>query len=145
VSFLALNVGTLVIQLINFAVFFAVLSVVFLRPVAAAIQRRRQYINSLSADYARYQAEAQNLRKQAEGVRAAARREAEQRLSAARAQASNEVSELSTRYAQQVQGIVEDAQRTAASELQAARADEERAVRGVAEVMVNRVIPEAAG
>jgi F-type H+-transporting ATPase subunit b len=143
-SFLSID-GTLVIQLINFAIFFAVLSVVFLRPVAAAIQRRRQYINSLTADYARYQGEAQSLRAQAEGVRAAARREAEQRISAARAQTSNEVAEISTRYSQQVQGIIEDAQRTAESELEAARSREEQAVREVADLMVSRVIPEAAG
>jgi len=40
VSFLSVD-GTLVVQLINFAIFFAVLNVVFLKPVAAAIRKRR--------------------------------------------------------------------------------------------------------
>lgn len=66
-SFLSVN-GTLVVQLFNFAIFFAVLYVVFLRPVAAAIGRRRQYINSLVSDYDRYQAEAASLRAQAEEI-----------------------------------------------------------------------------
>lgn len=144
-SFLALNLGTLVIQLINFAIFFAVLSVVFLRPVAGAIQRRRQYINSLSADYARYQSEAQSLREEAEGIRAAARREAEHNISSARAQLSNEVAGIATRYSQEVQEIVENAHRKAGEEFEAARSQEERAVREVADLMVSRVIPEAAG
>ena len=72
-SFLSID-GTLVVQLINFAIFFAVLSVVFLRPVATAIARRREYINSLVSDYDRYQANAHDLRAEADGIRAAARR-----------------------------------------------------------------------
>ncbi|MGC1380730.1 MAG: ATP synthase F0 subunit B, partial [Candidatus Baltobacteraceae bacterium] len=64
-SFLSID-GTLVVQLVNFAIFFAILNVVFLRPVAAAIRKRREYINSLVTDYDRYQAEARSLREQAE-------------------------------------------------------------------------------
>ena len=143
-SFLSVN-GTLVIQLINFAIFFAVLNVVFLRPVARAIQKRREYIKSLVSDYARYQAEAQNLRAEAEAIRSAARREAEQRLSAERARASNEVAEISTRYGQQAQQIVEEAHRAVQTELDAARAGEDETVRRIAGLMLDRVIPEAVG
>jgi F-type H+-transporting ATPase subunit b len=142
-SFLSID-GTLVVQLLNFAIFFAVLNVVFLRPVAAAIGRRRQYINSLVSDYDRYKSEGANLRVQAEGIRAEARREAEHRVASARAQGSNESAELATHYAQEAQGIVEESQRTAARELDEARAGEPRAVRGLADVMLERVIPEAA-
>jgi F-type H+-transporting ATPase subunit b len=143
-SFLSPSLGTLVLQLINFAIFFAVLNVVFLRPVANAIARRRGYINSLVSDYDRYQAEAHELRAEAQDVRAAARREAEHRVAAARAQASNESAELSARYAAQAQSIVEKAQRTAQAELDAARAGENEAVRRVADLMLERAIPEAA-
>src|SRR5690348_4328603 len=96
-SFLSID-GTLVVQLLNFAVFFAVLSVVFLKPVAGAIAKRRQYIDSLVTDYDRYQAEAHDLRAQAEEVRAAARLSAEQQVAAARAAASNEAAQMSTEY-----------------------------------------------
>jgi F-type H+-transporting ATPase subunit b len=143
VSFLSVD-GTLVVQLINFAIFFAVLNVVFLRPVAAAIRKRREYINSLVSDYDRYQAQARKLRAQAEAIRADARREAEGRVSAARAQASNDSAEISGRYAAQAQEIVEQAQRTAAAELDAARSSEPEAVRRVADFMLERVLPEAA-
>ncbi|HEY2554123.1 MAG TPA: ATP synthase F0 subunit B [Candidatus Cybelea sp.] len=142
-SFLSVN-GTLVVQLINFAIFFAVLYVVFLRPVAAAISRRRQYINSLVSDYDRYQAEAATLRAQAEEVRASARREAEHRVAAQRAAASNEAAEISTGFSQRAQQTVEQAQATVRTELEEARAGEPQAVRGLADFMLDRVIPEAA-
>lgn len=142
-SFLCVN-GTLVVQLINFAIFFAVLNVVFLRPVASAIAKRREYINGLVSDYDRYQAAAGRLRAEAESIRLAARREAEHRVAAARAQASNEAAEMSSRYAQQAQSMVEAAQRTAQAEFEAARAGESDAVRGIARLMLERVIPEAA-
>ncbi|HEV3092669.1 MAG TPA: ATP synthase F0 subunit B [Candidatus Cybelea sp.] len=141
-SFLSVD-GTLVVQLINFAIFFAILNVVFLRPVAAAITRRRQYINSLVSDYDRYQAEAATLRAQAEGIRAAARRDAEARVGNERAKASDEAAALSTSYSQRAQSIVEAAQKTAREELEEARAGEAQAARGLADFMLERVIPEA--
>ena len=141
--FLSLD-GTFFVQLINFAIFFAVLNVVFLRPVAAAIRRRREYINSLVSDYDRYQAEARRLRAQAQSIRSDARREAENRVAAARAAASNEAAELSGRYAQQSQAIVEEAHRAAHAEFEAARVGEDEAVRGIAASMLDRVIPEMA-
>ncbi len=142
-SFLSVD-GTLVIQLINFAIFFAVLSVVFLRPVAGAIAKRREYINSLVSDYDRYQAEARSLRAEAEALRVGARREAEHLVAVARARASNEAAEISSRYAQQAQSIVEAAQKRAQSELGAARAGESEAVRRLAGLMLERVLPEVA-
>lgn len=141
--FLSLD-GTSVVQLINFAIFFALLNLVFLKPVGRAIVKRRKYIDSLVSDYDQYQAEARNLREEAEGIRAGARREAEQRVAAARAAASNEAAEISTRYAQQAKGTIEKAQQTAQAELETARAGEGDAVRGIADVMLDRVLPEVA-
>ncbi|MFZ0573631.1 MAG: ATP synthase F0 subunit B [Candidatus Cybelea sp.] len=137
--------GTMVVQLINFVIFFAILNVVFLRPVSSAIRRRRQYINSLVSDYDQHQAEAHSLREQAEAVRASARLKAEHRVAAARAQASNEAAELATRYSQRVQSVVEDAQQTAQRELDEARAGESEAARRVAAFMLDRVLPEGSG
>lgn len=142
-GFLAIN-GTLVVQLVNFAIFFAILNFVFLRPVGRAIAKRREYINSLVSDYDRYQEEARTLRAEAENVRVAARRDAEHRVAAARAAGSNEAAEVTSKYAQRAQTIVEEARRTAESELEAARVGEDTAVRELAALMVERVIPEAA-
>lgn len=130
-------------QLINFTIFFAILNVIFLRPVSAAIRRRRQYINSLVSDYDRYQAEASSLRAQAEGIRAAARRDAESHVGAQRALASNEAAELATGYSQRAQRVVEGAHETAEREFDEARAGESGAVQGLAVFMLERVIPEA--
>src|SRR5579863_1462058 len=142
-SFLAIDWQDVLVQLINFAIFFAVLNVIFLRPVSAAIRRRREYINSLVSDYDEYQAQAKSLREQAEGVRASARLDAEQRLAAARAAGSNETAELATRYSQRAANIVGEAQRTVRGELDEARAGESAAARSIADFMLVRVIPEA--
>jgi F-type H+-transporting ATPase subunit b len=141
-GFLTVN-GTLVVQLVNFAIFFAILNVVFLRPVGRAIAKRREYINSLVSDYDRYQEEARTLRAEAENVRVAARRDAEHSVAAARAKASNEAAAVSSEYALRAQTIVAEAQRTVQSELDAARAGEGATVRKLAALMVERVIPEA--
>jgi F0F1-type ATP synthase membrane subunit b/b' len=142
-SFLSIDWQDVVVQLINFAIFFAVLNVIFLRPVSAAIRRRREYINSLVTDYDQYQAEAKSLRERAEGVRASARLEAEHRVAAARAAGSNEAAEVATRYSQQAQSLVAEAQQTAQRELDEARSGESAAARSVADFMLARVIPEA--
>ncbi len=132
--------GTLWVQLVNFAIFFAVLSVVFLRPVSRAIRERRNYINSLTADHDTYQAEASALRAQAEAERAAARRDAEAVIGRARAQASNESAELSAQYAAKAQATVDAAHQTVASELDAARSGEAGIVAKLADLMLERTL-----
>ena len=136
--------GTVFVQLINFAIFFAILNLVFMRPVARAIAKRREYINSVTSDYDRYQAEGTALRTQAEAIRAAARREAEQLAAQARAEASNESAALSTRYAQQASQAVDEARDAVESELQSARSDERRTVAELANEIFARALPELA-
>jgi F0F1-type ATP synthase membrane subunit b/b' len=132
--------GTFIVQLINFAIFFAILNFVFIRPVSRAIVARREYINSVTNDYDRYQAEAKALRAQAESIRAAARREAEAALSKSRAEASNEAAAISVEYGQQATQTVEEAHRAVEAELQAARADEVQRARELADLMVERTL-----
>ena len=136
--------GTFFVQLLNFAIFFAILNVVFMRPVARAIAKRREYINSVTADYDRYQAEANALRTQAEAIRSAARREAEQAAAQARAEASNESARLSTEFSAQASEKVRAAHETVDSEVEAARAGEQRAVQELANEMFARAVPELA-
>ncbi|MBV8147487.1 MAG: ATP synthase F0 subunit B [Candidatus Eremiobacteraeota bacterium] len=141
--FLSLD-GTFFVQLANFAIFFALLNVVFLRPVSNAIMKRRQYINGVLTDYEKYQSEANALRAQGERARAQARRDAEQTIAAKRAEASNATAELAARYAATVQSIVEDAQGEASVELDAARAAAAGQVEQLASLMAGRVLAEAA-
>nr|MDQ6929866.1 ATP synthase F0 subunit B [Candidatus Eremiobacteraeota bacterium] len=88
--------GTFWIQLINFAIFFAILNAVFLKPVGRALAKRRAYIDSLREGYDAANGELARLQSEMEGKRAAARREAEATLSKARATASNETAALAT-------------------------------------------------
>lgn len=132
--------GTFVVQLINFVIFFALLNVVFIRPVSQAIVKRREYINSVTNDYDRYQAETKALRTQAESIRAAARREAEQSLSKTRAEASNEAAAIAAEYGKQAAQTVEQAHRTVEGELAAARANESQTAAELANLMVERTL-----
>src|ERR1700740_561305 len=100
--------GTFWIQLINFVIFFALLNVLFLRPVSRAIRARREYINGVVSDYDKYQAEANALREHAKSIRANARRDAEAALTKARADASNKAADISGQYATQAQTTVEE-------------------------------------
>lgn len=134
--------GTFFVQLINFAIFFAILSVVFLRPVSRAIRERRAYINSVHDDYEKYQTQASDLRAQAEAIRLSARREAEAHVAKARAEASNQSAAIVAQYSSQVQATVEDAHRKVATELDAARAGEEAVVRQLADLMLQRTVSE---
>lgn len=136
--------GTFIVQLINFAVFFAILNVVFIRPVSRAIVARREYINSVTNDYDRYQAEARSLRTEGEAIRAAARRDAEALLTKARAETSNEAAEIAAKYAEQAVQTIEEAHRIVASELESARAKEPQMVSELANMMVERTVTEAA-
>jgi len=139
--FLALD-GTFWVQLLNFVIFFALLNVVFLRPVSAAIRKRRGYINSVTRDYDAYREQIVALQAQAESTRAAARREAELILSRARAQASNETAQLSSEQSDRVMQTVEEAHQTASRELQSARAGEPHMVEDLAMLMLERAVPE---
>ena len=132
--------GTIFIQLINFALFFAILNVVFLRPVSAAISKRRAYIDSLTDDYDRYKAQASALKTEAERIRSSARRDGEQLLAKTRAQSSNETAEIAAKFAGEVKETVEGAHAEVARELQAARQGEERTVAELAGLMVARTL-----
>lgn len=140
--FLAVD-GTFWIQLVSFVVFYALLNVVFLRPVSAAIRKRREYINSVTRDYDTYQAEANVLRQHAEGLRAQARRAAEATIAQARAETSNSEAELATQSAQRVAETIAEATRTVQAESLAARVNEEQIVQQLANAMLERTLAEA--
>jgi F-type H+-transporting ATPase subunit b len=135
--------GTFFVQLINFAIFFALLNVVFLKPVGNAIRKRREYINSLVAHYDLYREQAADLEAQAEATRATARRDAEGVLSKTRAEASNESAAIAEDYSRRAIEIIEGAHREVASELVAARERSRSTVRELADMMVERTLNEA--
>lgn len=138
-GFLSLD-GTFWLQLINFAIFFAILNVVFLKPVGRAVAKRREYIDGLTRGYDAASAELRELQGEIEGKRVAARRDAEGLISKARAASSNEAAAIATDYSARAQATVESAHQTVASELQAARANEDAAVGELSALIVGRVL-----
>jgi F0F1-type ATP synthase membrane subunit b/b' len=136
--------GTIWIQLINFAIFFAVLNVVFLRPVGAAIRKRREYIDSVHHDYERYTRRVRELRAEAEARRAAARREAEERVARARAEANDAAQGTAAEYARRAAKLIADAQRTVSDEVAAARVREPELSAALGRSLLDRAVEELA-
>jgi F-type H+-transporting ATPase subunit b len=132
--------GTLIVQVVNFIVFIVLLNLVFLKPVGAAIAKRRAYIDGLARDSERGQGEARTLKGQAEERRAAARREAEAAIAKARVEAQHEAGETLAEYQSRAQGLVEDAQSTVAREIEAARAQEPQVVDSIAQTLLERAL-----
>ncbi|MDE2482242.1 MAG: ATP synthase F0 subunit B [bacterium] len=139
--FLSLD-GTFFVQLINFAIFFAILNVVFLRPVQKAIAARREYIESLTRDYDRAQAEANELRARAGQIHAEARSQADAEIAAGRAQAGNEAAKIAAEYAARAQKVVEEAQAAVAAEVDAVRPRQDALAVELARSIVGKVLPE---
>ncbi len=140
--FLSFDLPDILIQLINFGIFYAVLHLVFLRHVGKAIAERRKYIDSLTTEYGKYQMQASQGRAQADQIRAAARREAETAIAKARADASNKAAEISAQFNAQAAQEVERAHAEVDAELKAARANEAQTVRELAELVLSRTLKE---
>jgi F-type H+-transporting ATPase subunit b len=130
--------GTLIVQVVNFVVFLAILNAVFARPVGAAIAKRRAYINSLSSDFESLQDDAKALLGQADERRIAARRKAGEMLTASRASASSEAEAIVGEATQKAQGLIDAAHQQVHGEVEAARAQEPALVAALASDMVAR-------
>lgn len=132
--------GTLIVQVVNFIAFIILLNIVFLRPVGAAIAKRRAYIDGLARDIEQEQIQVRALHGQAEERRAAARREAEAEIAKARAAAQNAAGELLLKYQEQATDLVEHAHRSVEAEVGAARAKEPQIVESLAQTLLERAI-----
>jgi F0F1-type ATP synthase membrane subunit b/b' len=141
--FLSLD-GTFWIQLFNFAIFFAILNVVFLRPVGAAIRRRREYIDGVHADYDRHVREAADLRAQAQTQRTAARQTAAEAFNEARSKAIAQAEAVAAHYAGKAGEIVREARATVGAELEQAHQKEAELARALADALFDRAISEVA-
>ena len=132
--------GTLVVQLINFVVFLAILNVVFMKPVGAAIARRRAYIDGLKHDFESLQRDEHELRSQAEARRSGARREADETLAKGRVAAAQQADAIVAAAQGRAAEITAKAHADVQQEVTAARADEDRVVDALAGDMVGRAL-----
>ncbi|MGD0474786.1 MAG: hypothetical protein ABSB70_16450 [Candidatus Velthaea sp.] len=135
--------GTLVVQLVNFLVFLVVLNAIFLKPVGAAIAKRRAYIDGVSRDIEQYEADIKLLRAQAEERRAAARREADGVIAQARSQGQAEAAAISADFTARAAQIAHEAQTAVAGEIAHARAGEQQIVETLADTLLNRALGPA--
>jgi F-type H+-transporting ATPase subunit b len=137
--------GTLIVQLINFVIFLLILERIFLRPVGAAIGRRRAYIDSIAADVEAAGLELRRLATEAEARLAAARRAADETVANARAEAQREASLIVADHQAQAAGLMQQAQAAVALEELQARQNEREIVDGLARDMLARAVgPELA-
>jgi F-type H+-transporting ATPase subunit b len=135
--------GTSIIQLINFAIFFAILNVVFLRPVGAAIKKRREYIDSVKSDHDRYAHQIAALRSSADAARAGARREAEDVMVKARSEAEDEAGTIVGAKTDEAAAIADAARATVHAELTEARVREPELAGALAKDMLERALGSA--
>ena len=136
--------GTFFVQLVNFAIFFALLSVVFLRPVGEAIRKRRAYIDAIHHDYERDTRRARELRAEAEARRSAARRDAEERVVRSRAEANDAAQKTSAEYGDRAARLVADAQRTVGEEVATARSREAELAETLGRSLLERAVGNGA-
>lgn len=132
--------GTLVVQLVNFVVFLAILNVIFMKPVGAAIARRRAYIDGLKHDFEHLQVDANDLRSQAEARRLTARREADEVVAKARVAAAQEADATVAAAQGRAAEVTARAHADVAKEVSTARSQEHRVVDALAGEMVSRAL-----
>ena len=132
--------GTLIVQVVNFVLFIVLLNIVFLKPVGAAIAKRRAYIDGLASDIEAASNEVKTARGRAEELRAAARRDAEAAIAKARTEAQNEAGDVVADYQRRASEIVEKAHQEADAEIAAARTSEPQIVESLAQTLLERAI-----
>ena len=132
--------GTLIVQIVNFIVFLAIMNVIFFRPVGAAIARRRGYIDGLAHDIGKLQHDAKEVRGQAEQVRAQARRETEEAIARERVEIGHESDAILLQAQGEAAQIAARALVAVAGEVEAARQNEGQITDALAAEMVRRAI-----
>jgi F-type H+-transporting ATPase subunit b len=132
--------GTLLVQILNFVVFWVLLNFVFIAPTRKAIEERQRII-------ATQHREAEDLRKRAAAVRAQAdaiiddaRRRTAETMREAAARASVEVAEIERQAYEGAAATIARAQATVASELKQATAKQTPFVAELANAMVKRAL-----
>ncbi len=132
--------GTFVVQLINFVIFFVIVNAVFMKPVRAAIAKRRAYIDSVTNDFDTYTAKVGELRTEAQQTLSTARRDAEAAIAQARSSGQREAAEITGRYGAEAAAETARAHEQVDAEMQVARRDEERLIRELADDLTTRAL-----
>ncbi|MBC5805264.1 MAG: hypothetical protein DLM53_02355 [Candidatus Eremiobacter antarcticus] len=130
--------GTFLIQIANFILFWVLLNYLFVAPTRRAIEARQRYVSGLYSEAADFAAQAAALRAQAEDILNVARRETQERMRAAAAQASEEAHGIEQQALNEAAATVQLAHGTVAAERAEALAKQQRFVVELARSMVER-------
>ena len=133
--FLSLD-GTFWFQLVNFVIFFAILNVVFLRPVGEAIAKRRAYIESVHGDYERFEGERKTLRSEADQKRGVA----DETIAKARQEAEAEATRIVADRTLNAQAIADLARATVATEAAVASGREDELSLQLGKALLERAV-----
>ncbi len=140
--FLSLD-GTFWFQLFNFAVFYAILNVVFLRPVGNAIKERRAHIDGVHSDCDRYEHQFSSLTSKADQKRAAARREADETIARARAEADREAETIAQEQGAAAEALALEAREIVEAEIATAKTRESELSQALARTLLERAVGNA--
>ncbi len=132
--------GTLVVQLVNFIVFLLILNAIFLRPVGAAIAKRRAFIDAIANDIEQFRTQLNELDATAAERLASARRAGDAQVGDVRAAAQNEAAAIVADHQAQAAAVAQQAQDAVALEARAARSNEADVVNELARTMLERAV-----
>jgi F0F1-type ATP synthase membrane subunit b/b' len=138
-SFLQLD-GTFWLQIINFFIFYAILNVVYIKPAAEALRKRRGYIDSVQAEYEAARRTLAELKAQADELHAEGRREGDHLAATIRNEAMRRAEEIVAKAQNESMTIIDSALSRVEGELNAARAARYRLANELADTMLQRVV-----
>ena len=134
--------GTLWVQLANFLIFFAIVNVIFLRPVRVALAKRRAYIDGLRHDIEEARGEAAHARAEMREQIAEARREGAEVLTKRRAEGNGEAETIAARSSRRAGEIAARNQATIVAEISVASAGLPRLTAALADDLFRKSVIE---
>jgi|SRR5579872_3116641 len=134
--------GTLVVQVINFGIFYLILNAVFIAPTRKARMERYERLRKIEEETETLVKQARRIRAETAAFLAAAYREADARISRAEAEANRRAGEIVAAAYADAKAKAEEARKIVESEMQAIQAARSRNIDELASLMLGRVLGE---
>ncbi|TAM61302.1 hypothetical protein EPN52_02930 [bacterium] len=134
--------GTLVVQVINFGIFYLILNALFVAPTRKSRMERYERIRKIEGETETLVKQARELRAQTAAYLAAAYREADARISRADAEAGRQAGEIVAAAHAQAKAKAEEARRIVEGEIAALRTARGRGVEELAAAMLGKALGE---
>jgi F-type H+-transporting ATPase subunit b len=132
--------GTLLVQILNFVVFWVLLNYLFIGPTRRAIEARQRFIAEQYAQADALAAQARRAQAQADGILDEARRTVDEAMRAAATQASDQVHAIERKASEDATSTVARAHATVADERSQAIAKQGPFVDELARTMAQRAL-----